>query len=239
MTTPDTAATVQEKLNEYWTLRAPEYDAYQQEPNRLEENNRAWSEAFAAALPEAPADVLDLGTGSGYVACLLAAMGHRVTATDLSAGMLEQAAKHAADMVTPPAFAEGDAVAPDFAEHSFDAITNRFLMWTLREPDVALANWRRLLRPGGRLVVVDGTWYPDGMDGDRTADFQRLYDAPVRESLTLATARTIDEVADRIAAAGFSDVEVTPLEAILELDKKYGVAPNHEVVLLHRITGRA
>ncbi|NYG58244.1 ubiquinone/menaquinone biosynthesis C-methylase UbiE [Nocardioides daedukensis] len=229
---------IQTQLNEYWTLRAPDYDAYQQSPGRLEANNRAWGEVFASALPAAPADVLDLGTGSGYVACLLAGQGHRVTATDLSAGMLEQAEKHAVDMDSPPTFLEGDAVAPDFPPASFDAITNRFLMWTMRETDRALSNWRRLLRPGGTLAVVDGTWYPHGMEHDTTEEFQRLYDASVQQALPLATASSIDMVADRVVAAGFREVEVTPLQTLLDLDRKYGVAPNHEVVLLHVVTGR-
>jgi SAM-dependent methyltransferase len=42
---------------------------------------------------------------------------------------------------------------------SFDVVTSRHFLWTLREPAKAMASWRNLLRPGGRLVAVDGFWF--------------------------------------------------------------------------------
>ncbi|WP_181407444.1 class I SAM-dependent methyltransferase [Nocardioides sambongensis] len=87
---------VQDNINEYWTGRAPAYDDFQQADERLLADQRAWSAVFAEALPPAPARVLDVGTGSGYVAFLLAALGHDVLATDLSEGMLRRAEERAA-----------------------------------------------------------------------------------------------------------------------------------------------
>ncbi|WP_436701213.1 class I SAM-dependent methyltransferase [Nocardioides sp. BYT-33-1] len=228
----------QDSINAYWTGRAPEYDDYQQRPERRDHDRAAWAEIFGAVLPPAPAEVLDLGTGSGYVALLLAGLGHDVTATDLSEGMLARAREHAARAERAPRFLQGDAVAPDFADASFDAITNRYLMWTLREPERALANWRRVLRPGGVLALVDSTWFPTGLDRDTSADFVELYDDGVRALLPLAAATSIDATRDVVAAAGFEDVSVTPLQSILELDRRFGVAPDHEVQLQFLITAR-
>lgn len=231
--------TVQDRINAYWSGRAPEYDAYQQRPERLELDRAAWAEVWAEALPPAPAEVLDVGTGSGYVALLLASLGHRVTGTDLSEGMLAIAREHAAAQSSGPRFRPGDAVAPDFPEASFDAVTNRYLMWTLREPQTALAAWRRLLRPGGVLALVDTAWFPYGMEVPENDDFGHWYDAEVRGALPLSDARSITETAELVTAAGFADVTVTPLTSILELDRSHGVAPGHDVRLQYLVRGVA
>ncbi|GAA1501801.1 class I SAM-dependent methyltransferase [Nocardioides humi] len=234
------SSTVQDNVDAYWTGRAPSYDDYQQRPERLALDQAAWGAIWSGALPPAPADVLDLGTGSGYVALLLAGLGYDVTATDLSEGMLARAREHAdraARTGRAPDFRRGDAVVPDFPDASFDAVTSRYLMWTLREPERALASWRRLLRPGGVLAVVDSTWFPDGLDRDTSADFVELYDDEVRRALPLAAARSIDATRDLVAAAGFTDVTVTPLTSILELDRAHGVAPDHEVQLQFLVRG--
>ncbi|MGI5239547.1 hypothetical protein [Dactylosporangium sp. CA-139066] len=57
----------------------------------------------------------------------------------------------------------------------------RHLRWTLREPAIAMANWRRLLRPGGRLVAVDGFWFTGGDDGPPL--FAEHYTAGTRAAL--------------------------------------------------------
>jgi SAM-dependent methyltransferase len=230
--------TAQDRINAYWTGRAPGYDDYQQRADRLAADDEAWAHVWSGALPPAPLDVLDAGTGSGQVAMTLARLGHRVTGIDLSTGMLDRARRHAASVSGGPAFHLGDAVDPDFPPASFDAITSRYLMWTLREPEMAVANWLRLLRPGGRIAVVDGTWFPGGLD-DAAEDFAGHYDAEVRAVLPLATAASIDRTAEVLAAAGLRDVSVTPLESIQELDRRFGVAPGHELQLQYLLTGRA
>ena len=50
----------------------------------------------------------------------------------------------------------GDTVAPDFPEESFDVVVSRNLIWTLRQLDRAARGWRRVLRVGGRVVVLSG-----------------------------------------------------------------------------------
>ncbi|MFC7534763.1 class I SAM-dependent methyltransferase [Actinoplanes sp. GCM10030250] len=222
--------TAQDRITSYWTGRAPAYDQYQQRPERLADDTKAWSEVWAQGLPAGPLDVLDAGTGSGQVAMVLAGLGHRVTGIDLSAGMIEQARQHASTVAGGPDFQLGDAVSPSFPDGSFDAVTSRYLMWTLREPQTALANWIRLLRPGGTIAVVDSTWFPGDVPG--------FYDAEVVAALPLATAKSIDETVLMLANAGLSDVTAVPLTSIYHLDQQYGVAPGHELQMQFLVTGR-
>ncbi|WP_127782982.1 class I SAM-dependent methyltransferase [Rhodococcus sp. X156] len=238
MTSTD-PSTVQANLNEYWTARSAPYDEYQERPERREADRAAWTDIWRDALPAAPADVLDVGTGSGYVARVIADLGHRVVGTDLAEGMLGRARQHAERMTNPPRFERGDAVAPDFPAGSFDAVVNRYVMWTLRDPAQALTRWHELLRDGGVLAVVDSTWFPQGLHTGASPEFARLYDEQVRQSLPLAEATSIDATVAAVEAAGFDQVTATPLTRMLELDQRYGVAPNHEVQVQHLITGRA
>lgn len=228
--TTTSAGRLQEAMNDYWTRRAPAYDDYQRRPERRDVDRAAWSTIWSKALPAAPARVLDVGTGSGHVAFLLAELGHDVTGIDLSAGMLARAREHAADHERAPRFARGDAVAPDPESGPFDAITGRYVLWTLRDPLAAVQRWRDLLRPGGVVAMADSLWFPDG--------FGDLYGAGEAMHLPLAEAESIERSAEAMRKGGLVDVEVRELHSILELDQVYGVAPGHKVQLQYLITGR-
>lgn len=232
---------VQDRMNDYWSRRAPAYDAGQHRPEHRGRDRALWAEVWSAALPPAPADVLDLGCGSGYVTTLLAGLGHRVTGIDLADGMLEVAQQRVAELPAtthPPRLLRGDMVAPDFPDDSFDVLAGRYVLWTLREPGAALAAWRRVLRPDGVLAMVDSTWFPDGLGSHGSEDFTGSYDDRVRAALPLAEATSIEASAQALRDGGFRDVEVTPLTGLLELDRAHGAAPGHDVRLQFLLTAR-
>lgn len=228
----------QANINQYWTRRADAYDAHHVKQIGNPDVLAGWTAVWREALPAAPARVLDVGTGTGHVSLLLARLGHDVVGIDLSDGMLAKAREKATGLPNPPDLRLGDAVAPDFPAGSFDVITSRYVLWTLRTPEDALRNWHALLRPGGLLAAVDSTWFPAGQ-ADQSPTFRELYDRNVLSQLPLAEATTIDSTAELVRAAGFTDVEVTPLTDILTLDRHHGVADGHEVRLQFLITARA
>ena len=249
----DTAASadeaVQANINRYWTERADSYDAHHVRQISNDAVKAGWRAVWERVLPVAPARVLDVGTGTGHVALMLAELGYDVTGIDLADGMLAKARQKAASLPNPPALQIGDAVAPDLPANSYDVVTSRYVLWTLRTPLTALRNWRMLLWPGGLLAAVDSTWFPTGVhpagSGDtdsplsREAGFRELYSRRVLSRLPLAEATTIDQTAQLMRAAGFTDVTVAPLPEILDLDRRYGVAEGHDVQLQFIITARA
>ncbi|MEV7126984.1 class I SAM-dependent methyltransferase [Streptomyces sp. NPDC093260] len=128
----------------------------------------AWADRLRGWLPAPPADVLDLGCGTGSLSLLAAEQGHRVTGVDLSEAMIERARVKLAghDAV----FLPGDAARPPVGERRFDVVLVRHVLWALPDPTGALAHWRSLLRASGRLVLVEGVWgtvTPVGIPKDR------------------------------------------------------------------------
>src|SRR6056297_3227650 len=91
---------------------------------------------------------LDVCCGHGIVARALAAAGAEVTGVDFSPAMLEIAR----GAVPGVRFVEGDAMALPFEDASFDAVAIGFGMPHVPDPPAAMAEVRRVLKPGGRFA---------------------------------------------------------------------------------------
>jgi ubiquinone/menaquinone biosynthesis C-methylase UbiE len=79
----------------------------------------------------------------------------RLTGIDLSTEMLDVARKRAAGAGRQVDLREGDAHALPFGEASFDTVVCTLSLCNIPDPDRAVAEMKRVLRPGGRLVLVD------------------------------------------------------------------------------------
>lgn len=141
-----------------WDAHAATFDEEADHGLRDAAVRDAWRTLLAPALPAAPASVVDVGCGTGSLSVLLAEAGQQVYGLDSSPGMLDVArAKAARHGVTVP-LVLGDAARPPFAAASFDVVLARHVLWALPDPAAALARWVALLRPQGRLVLVEGRW---------------------------------------------------------------------------------
>jgi SAM-dependent methyltransferase len=122
----------------------------------------AWQWLLLGVLPPAPARIADLGCGTGTLALLLAEQGYAVDALDFSPAMV-QLATGKLD-AAPPAVRslvtvrEGDAAEPGLARASVDVVLCRHVLWALPDPVAVVGRWVAALRPGGRLVLVEGNW---------------------------------------------------------------------------------
>ena len=209
MTAP--AGTAQEKITAYWNESAARANGTPHRTMRDEPERSAWLDALRGLLPPAPADVVDLGTGTGLLAFRCAELGHRVIGFDLSEGML--AGRHLSytgPMPQPPDFRIGDAGDPPLPPSSVDVVATCNVLWTLLDPVKAFQNWRTVLRPGGRVLAIHmGT---PGRNQGRGAEtytedvVARL--APIRWCPSLDPAREYAE------QTGYTDITVTRLDRI-------------------------
>jgi SAM-dependent methyltransferase len=141
-----------------WDEQADTFDDEADHGLRDADVRAAWSDLLLAVLPDPPARVLDLGCGTGSLAVLLAQAGHEVTGIDASGQMLALARAKAAAAGVAVDLAYGDAADPPLRSSSVDVVLCRHVLWSLPDRDAVLASWVRLLRPGGRLVLVEGRW---------------------------------------------------------------------------------
>lgn len=107
--------------------------------------------------------VLDVGTGTGVVAITAARAGAQVKAIDLTPALLEEARHNARIAQVDVEWQEGDAEALPYPDASFDVVMSEFGHMFAPRPDVAIAEMRRVLKPGGRVVFA--TWPPEHFVG--------------------------------------------------------------------------
>ena len=153
------------EIHDYWTNRARGYSEYNQQ-EMADARRTMWRDKLLSLLREAfperePGEIkiLDVGTGPGFFAILLAEAGYQVTAIDYTEEMLREAQQNAGGLAKCITWKTGDAQALDVESNSFDAIVTRNVTWNLPRPDLAYKEWLRVLKPGGVLYNFDADWY--------------------------------------------------------------------------------
>ncbi|MCU1493683.1 MAG: menaquinone biosynthesis methyltransferase [Acidimicrobiaceae bacterium] len=135
-------------VREMFDAIAPRYDLV----NRLMSlgMDRGWRRRAIGLLQLAPGSlILDLACGTGDVARELATNGYRTIGADLSFGMLAAARPGGAPL------AQADGTALPFAGHRIDGVISGFAMRNFADLAAVLAECARVLRPGGRLGLLD------------------------------------------------------------------------------------
>jgi len=148
----------------------------------------------SAAIAESD-DVLDVGCGTGVLTREI--VGHAATTTgfDLSESMLGVARQ-----VCPGAtFKQGNVTELPFGDSSFDAVVSAFMLMFVPEPKQAVAQMRRVLRIGGRVVA--SVW--QGLDNN-----------PVYEALVESTREVVGDQSAEAVAWPFTMGDVKKMEEI-------------------------
>jgi ubiquinone/menaquinone biosynthesis C-methylase UbiE len=173
---------IKEKLIKNWTDSSAKYSSQIKEelggPTK-----EAWLELISENIPNIrPLKVLDVGTGPGFLAIILAQAGHEVTAIDCAPAMLAEAEQNAFQQKAKINFLPADSHDLPFETGAFDLIVSRNVAWTLIDAQKAYFEWHRVLKPNGRTLIFDANWnlhlfnedYRLAHEGD-LAECQKLY----------------------------------------------------------------
>lgn len=149
--TYDTGSLAPGEVRRLFDRIAPVYDPM----NRLMTAglDRSWRRLAVEAVVQPGDRVLDACCGTGDLAVAAERDGGIVTGVDFSARMLERAGRKSGTVT----WVEGDVLALPFADGTFDAATVGFGVRNVADLEAALAELWRVLRPGGRLAILEIT----------------------------------------------------------------------------------
>ena len=149
----------QEEINREWSESSTNYDRIiHDELNSF--RPAAWQRQILSHFPEGKKlKILDLGCGPGFFSIILSAKEHEGIGIDGAEGMLARARSNVAAVGSTAAILEMDANHLDFPDRSFDLIVSRNVTHTLLNHAAAYAEWKRVLKDGGKILIYDANWH--------------------------------------------------------------------------------
>jgi ubiquinone/menaquinone biosynthesis C-methylase UbiE len=229
MMTVDQPDLVKRQVAAHWGRRAAHFDKDFGHSIRTAAERAAWDRVVDLILPrKAPLDALDAGCGTGFLSFELAARGHRVTGIDFAPAMLVEARRKAVESGVSIRFEPGDAEQLPFAGGSFDLIVSRHVLWTLPHPEAAIDEWIRVLRPGGRLAVIDGQFDPGVLAHQAENARTSAEYAVVGEQLPFLGGRPREQIETLFRARGLINVASDPVSDLVEAQAQRMVEEGRE-----------
>jgi ubiquinone/menaquinone biosynthesis C-methylase UbiE len=207
---------VKQQVAAHWNRRAAGFDADFGHSIRTAGERAAWDRILDLVVGgRGTLDALDVGCGTGFLSLELAGRGHRVTGVDFAPVMIAEARRKAADRAMSVRLEEADAEQLPFSAGSFDLVISRHLLWTLPHPEAAIDEWMRVLRPSGRLVVVDGQFDASALVAPASSARASQEYAAIGDQLPFLGGRSREEIQSLLSAHGLRDVHGDPLQDLV------------------------
>jgi ubiquinone/menaquinone biosynthesis C-methylase UbiE len=226
---------VKQQVAAHWGRRAAHFDEDFGHSIRTPAERAAWDRILDLVLPRRPAlDALDAGSGTGFLSFELAGRGHRVTGVDFAPAMVAQARRKSAALGLGVTFEEGDVEQLPFPAASFDLVVSRHVLWTLPHPEAAIDEWARVLRPGGRLAVVDSQAEAvSGLPPTQNARASQEY-AAIADQLPFLGGRSREDIETLLRGHGLVNVASDPLLDLVAAQERRMIDEGHEATRRRR-----
>ena len=230
---------VKDEIIERWDYSSQRYDGYHGHGIKSRAETEAWRDLFSRLLPEKGLKILEVGCGTCEISLLLAGLGHEVHGLDISPKMLAKAEVKAGNLLKNNGgglnLHLGDAEDPPFEDGTFDVVVSRHVLWTLPSPGAAVQNWSRMLRDGGRVLVIDALWDDGSLETrlrkklsfllvrlqEKDNLSKNFYSEGLKASLPHAGGLPPEKARAYVEGAGFRDIRVAPLKELVRIQKQY------------------
>ena len=216
---------VKQNVAAHWGRRAAHFDQDFGHSIVTRAERDAWDRVFALALGgHTNLEALDVGCGTGFLSLELAVRGHRVTGIDFAPEMLALAKDKAASARAQIRFEHADAENLPFAPASFDLVITRHVLWTLPHPEAAVGEWIRVLRPGGRLAVIDGQSLVAPGDEQAASARRSAEYAPIGDQLPFLMGKSREDIEALFRSKGLAAIGSDPLADVIMAQNERAVA---------------
>lgn len=246
-------AEVKKIITSSWNEWAAEYDSAYPHTIKSSEEEIQWEKALKKFAGDSGKDILDVGTGTGFVALILAKLGHKVKGVDISEGMMNEARRKAKEKCLDIRFEYADAEKLNDLDNTYDIVINRFMLWTMQYPEKAIEEWVRVLKPGGKLIIIDGEWFNNKLSY-RLKEFlgnmitmitefrnpwkhKPYFEGQLKEKLPCTNNKYINNITNILVQSGLIDIRTSNLLDVEKVERKAMslkerlLNPHHKLVI--------
>ncbi|MEN1761566.1 MULTISPECIES: class I SAM-dependent methyltransferase [Anoxynatronum] len=221
-----------EAIRHRWDHCASHYDEGYDHAVKSDAEKQLWMKLLRQLIGESPRNILDIGTGTGNLAFMLAELGYSVKGVDLSAELLAIARSKQPPHMGKVVFEQQDAQElSETTGDQYDVVISRNVLWTITDPEKALSEWHRVMKPGGIFVMIDANWFCPTLQqrllkamGTLLKSFQKnqqheeqeeqTYDPHIMASLPLIGKNGVQIFTKLANNCGFKNVVQIPLKEV-------------------------